>query len=1023
MTKRSLSTIIALLFIVSGATGLVYQIVWFKYLSLFLGNTTQAQSVVLATFMGGLAIGATVWGRKADRSSHPLILYALLEIGIALYCLVYPFLLNSVKEAFIAFTVRQALPSDGPAVLMLKIGVSLATLLLPTILMGGTLPVLVKVLAERIEDSGRTVARLYYVNSFGAVLGSIVAGFFLVRSIGLQSTITLAALTNLAIGIAAFAIGRAIRPAAARPAEGEAPSAVFPLAEGRVALIVAGVSGLAAMIYEVAWVRLLIPVLGSSTYSFTLMLVAFISGITIGSWLIARWMERVKNVFGLLAFCQVGVGLSLLLGLPLYGRIPYYFWHVAHLLARSDSTYPIFLSLQFLFGFVIMLLPTVFLGMSLPVATRIASRSLDRLGKSVGTVFGINTLGTVIGALGGGLLLIPLIGVQRAFGVGIVLNLLAGIAVILAGGGRARGSKLVFAGVLAGVTILSLMSASSWSRLIMLSGVFRQINRNVAPPSSFAEFSNTREIGRVLFYREGSSATVGVIESQYGGALQKVLLVNGKADASSRGDLPTQVLLAQLPLLLHPHPDTALVIGLGSGVTAGSALTHPLGSVDCVEISPEVVDASGYFDDVNRHPLADPRMRFHVDDALSYLKLSDRRYDVIISEPTNPWIAGIGNLFTREFFTECASRMNPGGIMVQWFHLYEMDDETFRLVLQTFRSGFRYITVWQSWTMDVMLLGSNDPLTLDLPALRRKMSDPAVAADLRRINITEPVQLLSLQMASDDQVQEYMGYSELNTEDLPLLEYGAPRAFFVNRGVTEFQKFDERLAAGRGRLLLEQYRDRYGVSDDEKRLVAVMHAAADGGNLNLAYSLLRDYAVRRPADDGVMADLADAAVRLGRREEGLGLFGRLAAERPDDPRIVERYAWLKYSTERLSGSVVSPPDVRASQLLLQHCADISSDSVDRYHVEIGDIALAAHADSQALAHYRRALEIREKYAPSPEIPQDALLVKYATALVRTGDRTSALAYAAQAARVNPANAEARDLAYTLYMHQLSAISP
>src|ERR1051326_1567103 len=313
MTRKTLGAIIAVLFIVSGATGLVYQIVWFKYLSLFLGNTTQAQSIVLATFMGGLAIGASLWGRRADRARYPLVLYALLELGIAANCLLYPVLLGGVKNIFISFVSANNLPSDGTTVLFLKIIASISTLLLPTILMGGTLPVLVKFLSERIEESGKMVAKLYFLNSFGAVVGSMLGGFFMIRMIGLSSTITVAAIINLVIGVIAFLLGRQ-RLSSAAPltlASGQGTASEhFTDSQISLALAVSGISGLAAMIYEVAWVRLLIPVLGSSTYSFTLMLVAFISGITIGSWIIATYAHRITKTFRFLALCQAGVALS-----------------------------------------------------------------------------------------------------------------------------------------------------------------------------------------------------------------------------------------------------------------------------------------------------------------------------------------------------------------------------------------------------------------------------------------------------------------------------------------------------------------------------------------------------------------------------------------------------------------------------------------------------------------------------------------------------------------------------------------
>lgn len=365
MKKENLYAVVGILFVISGALGLIYQIVWFKYLSLFLGNTTYAQTIVLATFMGGLAIGASWWGRSSDKSKQPLSLYAWLELGVGVYCLLYPSFLSFLKGTFVSVVQSLALPSDSASVLALKLIVSLISLLLPTILMGGSLPILVRFISERVEESGRNTAILYFLNSLGAVGGFFLAGFFLIRLLGLSTTIYVAATANILIGFAAWTLGRrSVHGASTRSEAQQSESAHFTQRQAFLAFLTAGVSGLAAMMYEVAWVRLLIPVLGSSIYSFSLMLVSFISGITIGSIIVWSVIERVKDLFRLLAYCQLGVVLSLLVTLPQYGRVPFYFWHVAFLFNRSETAYPIFLAKEFVFTFLVMVVPTIFLGMT-----------------------------------------------------------------------------------------------------------------------------------------------------------------------------------------------------------------------------------------------------------------------------------------------------------------------------------------------------------------------------------------------------------------------------------------------------------------------------------------------------------------------------------------------------------------------------------------------------------------------------------------------------------------------------------
>lgn len=1017
MSRSNLHTAIALLFVISGAVGLIYQVLWFKYLSLFLGNTTYAQTIVLATFMGGLAIGSAFWGRKADREPDLLMLYAWLELGIGLYCVAYPSLIDAVQNLFVRTVVGLALPSGGGAVLTLKLLASMGTLLFPTILMGGTLPVLVRFTSQHLDEAGRNVAVLYFLNSFGAVIGAGLAGFFFVRILGLGVTMYSAASVSLLIGLIALALMRLRQ----RWTDEQTPMAesgneqgVFPERQVTAAIVVAGMSGMAAMIYEVTWVRLLIPVLGSSTYSFSLMLVGFISGITIGSLIVSSLVQRSARLIQLLAWCQFGIVGALVITIPLYARIPYTFWKMAHILVRTDATYPIFLVLQFIFCIGIMIVPTVFLGMSLPVATRIAARGLRVLGRSVGNVFSINTLGTVIGSLAAGLLLIPIIGMKHAMEVGIVLNLSAGILAFWSDT-RAPTTRRVVVPVLASAGLTAYLAlAPQWSQGAMLSGVFRQVNSNVPPPLSYERFMEAAEKTHVLYYREGTSATVGVIEGISDAGSQRVLIINGKADASSVGDLPTQVLLGELPLLLQQSPKSALVVGLGGGVTAGSILRHPVDRLDCVEISPEVVEASAYFEETSGAPLRDPRMHLHVEDALAFLKVTPQKYDVIVSEPSNPWIAGIGSLYTTEFFEACKRRMNPGGIMVQWFHLYEMDDELFRMVLRTFRSSFRSVTVWQPMTTDVILVGTEQPFKPDMEVLTARLQQPAVREDLRRVGLDDPKLILSLQMLSDHSVVYFRGTGPLNTEDHPRLEYEAPRAFFVNRGVTSILRVDERMNFDTGTIALRSQDAGLSLSDDDLRRIGLLHVRTDRGNPLFGYSVLRSYLSRHPGDTLTLSAMVDGAERLKRIEDALDYLETLTKLKLNDPNILARYAWMRYSYERTRANALTGFSTAEYERLLHRSIQLVRDTVDRYRVALGDVYFGTQHYALAQDQYARALQIRADHRPDPNIREDVLYLQLARCLQRTGRPDRAMGYALQAVNLNPENREASDFLYEMW---------
>lgn len=1016
ISKENFHGIIALLFIVSGAAGLMYQVVWFKYLSLFLGNTTYAQTVVLATFMGGLAIGASLWGRRADTSKQPLRIYALLEIAIGVYCLLYPQLLNVFKNVFISVVHSFNLPSDSMEVLLLKLVVSLCTLLFPTILMGGTLPVLVKFISDRIEDAGKNVATLYFLNSFGAVGGSLLAGFFFVPLAGLQATTYSAAVTNILIGLAALLLMR-LRFEQTQEVSGAEEQVVieFTPAEITIAVAVAGLSGLASMIYEVAWVRLLIPVLGSSTYSYTLMLVAFIAGITIGSWIVSLRIKKIKNLFGFLAVCQLGVGLTLALTLPLYGRIPYYFWHIANSLTRSETTYPVYLTIQFLVGFFIMVVPTVFLGMTLPVVSRIAARSMSVLGKSVGNVFSINTLGTVIGSLAAGLILIPTIGVRHTIEIAMLLNIALGLTVLFFDRNSVFTKKAITIGITGLLLALFFITSFDWNQSVLLSGVFRNISRNRAPPKSYQEFYKGMKSTKVLYYKEGTTATVGVVEGQGAESSQTVLLINGKADASSETDLPTQVLLGQLPMMFHPQADTVLVIGLGSGVTVGSILTHPVKLVQTIEISPEVIDASRYFDHVNHRPLQDPRTQLYVDDALAFLKLSNVHYDVIVSEPSNPWIAGIGSLYTTEFFNECKQKLRRNGMMVQWFHSYEVDDETFKMVVRSFQSAFPHVTLWQSLVADVVLIGSNEALSLDYQQLQAKINMPAIKEDLRRILVKDIPTLLSLQMLSEQAVANYGDVGPLNTENLPLLEYWAPRAFFVNKGVTGLNRYDERTSFGGTTILLKQWLGEHKFSDEDIFNIGVFHSGKLRGNAIVAYSMLSAHLKEYPNDVRALKALLDVAERMSKMDQALDIRKRLVALTPDDPELLQSYAWSKFQAERGTISSLLSFNVDESIMMLEKAIKITADTVAFYRLTLGDVYYNIGRYDFAADQYSQVLKMQKKYRNDGRVRQDNLLYHLAKSLHHLGQDDRAIGYALQSSMINPDNEDAKDLFYTIWM--------
>ena len=842
---RKIFLLVSILFLLSGLAGLMYQVVWFKHLSYFLGNATYSQVVVLSTFMGGLAIGSWWLGKKADESKNPLKLAAYLEISIALYCLFYIPIFDGIKIIFINLVKSQGWPSDGNLVLSLKFLICSLTLLFPTILMGGTIPILVRYLSNHISDIGKNISILYFVNSLGAVFGSILAGFYLIQRIGLKSTVFIGALMDLLVGLIFLWIvylsnRKVINDEVVNSNKNEKKEGLVTPIQYKIVLIIALTSGFCAMAYEIIWLRLLIPILSSSTYSFTLILTVFIFGITLGSLLVYFILPKIKNQYNFLGICQIGIIASILLTIPFYERIPYMIWLGIGENMKTLVGYYKYLSIQFFYSSIIMVLPTIFMGMCLPILSRLSVNHIKNTGKKVGNVFALNTLGSVTGSVLTGIVLIPLFGIGISIDIVLYINALMVILIVLTNqlGRLARFSILLI--VLAGFGIVKHISDvdyRTWAYSIMMSEVPRKVNR-VKPPKSFDLFSRQqKEINdNILFYEEGLNGTFVVAQNDQN---QVYLYTNGKADANSKTDFTTQSLLAHIPLILHSNPDSVFVIGFGSGTTIGNVLNYQeVKFAQVAEISEEVIDASVHFEHINRQPLKDSRLSLIKDDGISALKLSPNSYDIIISQPSNPWSAGVGNLFTANFFQECKSKLKSDGILAQWFNLYEMNDKILKLVLRSLRSEFSNLQIWQIGRNEILILCSNEHLKLNIE--KSEKSFLVHKKDFELLNINNFPTFLSLQVNnSTDHISIYAfdDDNSINTEDFPILEYVSPLAYFMDDQVTSFLQFDNRDNFTNHNLFLNNYIvSNGGLTSEEEFHLGMYHSIYGNKNLSKHFS-------------------------------------------------------------------------------------------------------------------------------------------------------------------------------------------
>jgi spermidine synthase len=815
-----MNILLLICFFVSGFGSLIYETLWTRHITHVIGGSPYAVSIILTVFMGGLGLGGALGGRLADRLSAPAKLlraYGILEIAIGAYALALPSLLSLFRPLFSAIYVRWY----GAPFLYngLVFALCAALLLLPVLCMGATLPLLGRYCVRGSDKVGGPLSLLYSINTLGAAAGVLAAGFWLFPSLGLKAATLIAAVLNAAVGAACAALagkasraeGAGVKSAVASAAAGNGPSRA---ARGTAkvthdsdsipwgfqgALAVFAVSGYCAMAYEVAWTKVLTLLMGPTTYAFTLVLAVFITGLAAGGWAFGRLADRARNPAWMLAATQAAAALTALFAGHRMGNSLFLFQKIDFQFA--DRFGPA-LAAKSLVLFAFMIAPTFFLGAAFPLAMRLAAGAKSavakgasapgNLGRAIGTAYAVNTCGGVLGAWSAGFLLIPGLGSERSLGLlAAIQAIAAALLAFPALRGRGEGAWRWAASLGTAALVLGLCAAyPGWDR----AALGRAANRILGPESAAVSWTDAF-LGRhpvppalmperQEFYGDGIGGFTSVWRTRnLVGSDEYGLFVSGKADASSRLDMFTQVLLSQFPMALHPHPKKVMVLGLASGVTAGEALAYDIDRLDVLEINPQVRAASGFFERWNGKVLEDPRTRFILQDAKAHLLLSKEKYDVIVSEPSNPWMAGLGELFTREFFERARDRLEDGGILVEFLHSYQMDWDVFSLVGRTFAQVFPDGMLVRTMPDDRRLPGSSSdyllvgvkgggrPRFLDTPEKR------AALARSKNLRLSDP--RLFYRMVETEDLAGLFGAGPINTDDLPLLEFRAPKLRFT----------------------------------------------------------------------------------------------------------------------------------------------------------------------------------------------------------------------------------------------------
>ncbi|HQR30510.1 MAG TPA: hypothetical protein PLL32_08875, partial [Anaeromyxobacteraceae bacterium] len=629
--RRPTRTAFFAIFALSGFSGLIYESIWTHYLKLFLGHAAYAQTLVLAIFMGGMAVGSALAGRKSARIENLLRAYALVEAIVGLAALAFhPIFLAAVEGSYASVLPR--LP--GPvAVDAYKWGLASLLILPQSILLGATFPLMTAGVIRRFPDEpGRSVSMLYFTNSLGAAAGVLASGFLLVRLLGLPGTVGLAGVLNLAVAAAVWGLAR--EPGAsvgvADPSAQAAPAARVPDRRFAAFLVVALVTGASSFLYEIGWIRMLTLVLGASTHAFELMLASFILGLAAGGLWIRKRIDRATSLARTLGVVQVAMGIAAVATLPGYGLTFDLMQWVVRSLERSDAGYLLFNLASNGIAGAVMLPATFFAGMTLPLVTCALLR--DGYGeRSIGAVYAANTVGAIAGVFAAVHVGLPLLGLKGLVAGGAALDVALGVA-LLAFAGALRVPRLALLSATGVASVAAVLLVVDLDVRKMASGVYRHGNLMSGPDR------------QVIHHRDGKTATVSVVAEGRGARMIKT---NGKADATlmmvpgraPEPDEATMVLLGTVPLALHPGARTAAAIGFGSGLTTHTLLgSSALERVDTIEIEPEMVDASRLFLPRVERAYSDPRGKVYVEDAKSFFAAGDRRYDIIVSEPSNPWV-------------------------------------------------------------------------------------------------------------------------------------------------------------------------------------------------------------------------------------------------------------------------------------------------------------------------------------------------------------------------------------------------
>ena len=1051
----SLSALVLICFFFSGFTGLIYEIVWTRMIVEVIGAAPFAVSIILTVFMGGLGLGSFIAGKTIDRVKEPrtlLRLYALLELAIGGYGIILPGLILLSKPLY-SLLYNQLFSNFLPYSVLTLIG-CLILLILPSTCMGATLPVLCRFYIVQLGHLGTRSGRLYALNTIGAAAGSFVCGFWLIARFGVWGSLLAAVLMNCAIGAVCFLASARLAkrlllqyspsshaPADAIPDDVETTVSSSSAGHRFITLSIFALSGFCAMAYEVIWTRLLGLIIGPTIYSFTIILTTFITGLGLGS-LIFGWLaDRTGKPLRLLIFTQLFAAMLALGVSHLLGNSQFFF---AKLIYHYQMSFGLLAAAKAAVLFLIMIGPTLVLGATFPLVGKIYTSSLSRIGHSIGFAYTVNTIGAVLGSFGAGFLLIPFLGKELSLSLVVGLQL---CSVLCAVGYLLRKSTDEFkkwapAGSIALAAFILCFYLPHWNRQQLSIGRYHRFEEFStelrtcgwweALTKGPSKLEQHQANAQLLYYGDGIGGFTTVMKiTNFLGVDEYLLLNSGKGDASSHGDMPTQTLTAHIPLLFHPEPREVLVIGLASGITAGETLLYPIERLDVVDISEQVVAASNFFIPWNNSVVANPKTEIIIQDARAHLELTDRTYDVIIAEPSNPWMAGLANLFTEECFTLAKNRLKENGMFVQMFHSYQMDWSTFSMVGRTFNRVFPHSTLMATYPApgnalrpenDYLFVGFNGTKGFSQEAAGKSV---VYARQSNNINLSNPELLYRLIVSED--LDRLFGPGPLHTDNLPLLEFAAPRAMYTNDPSIEKNLSSRRLLSQETTSILERIAtvdDQIAFSTFALALYQPFQNMVDLETATPAQRerfarMIEDYCSRSPVDDYaiftdreimercVSRQIETAEKNISRSPDKAYVYDRLGTAYDAIGKADQAIAYYQKALEvnpRLPGVLYnlgishgSKGDSETAMLYYKKALDIYPDFARALN-NLGNAYIAKGELAQAIEALTRAVSSNPNFAEAHN--------NLGNAYIKTGELDQAIAAYERATDLRPGFAEA-----------------